>query len=221
MSQSGIDLSKVFSAAMSAVNENRSELNSMDEENHPNHGDHVYNNLGIIKNTLQSQQGQNPSDALRAAAEAVAKNGKGSTAQNYAQGLQQAANQLQGKSQLDHNDVASLLTSMLGAGVQQPSQQATAGDPISSLLSLVAGPQQPQQAAAQPADMQNLMSKAVPAAMEFMRAKQAGASTPAAAMQAAMGVMSNRNPMQAGSSRGASNGLIAQGIMQALMSSLG
>ena len=191
----------------------------MDEENHPNHGDHVYNNLGIIKNTLQSQQGQNPSDALRAAAEAVAKNGKGSTSQHYAQGLQQAANQLQGKSQLDHNDVASLLTSMLGAGVQQPSQQATAGDPISSLLSLVAGPQQ--QAAAQPAGAQNLMSKAIPAAMQFMRAKQAGASTPAAAIQAAMSAMSSSNPMQAGSSRGASNGLIAQGVMQALMSSLG
>jgi hypothetical protein len=220
MSQSGIDLSKLFGAAMNAVSENRSELNSMDEENHPNHGDNVYNNLGIIKNTLQSQQGQNPSDALRAAAEAVAKNGRGSTSQHYAQGLQQAANQLQGKSQLDHNDVASLLTSMLGAGVQQPSQQATAGDPISSLLSLVAG-QQPQQAAAQPADMQNLVAKVMPAAMEFMRAKQAGASTPAAAIQAAMGVMSSRNPMQTGSSRGASNGLIAQGVIQALMSSLG
>jgi hypothetical protein len=219
MSQSGIDLSSLFSAAMSAINENRDELNGMDEENHPNHGDHVYNNLGIIKNTLQSQQGQNPSDALRAAAEAVAKNGKGSTSQHYAQGLQQAANQLQGKSQLDHNDVASLLTSMLGAGVQQPSQQASAGDPISSLLSLVAGPQQ--QATAQPGGAQNLMSKAIPAAMQFMRAKQAGASTPAAAIQAAMSAMSSSNPMQAGSSRGASNGLIAQGIMQALMSSLG
>ncbi|MGD0551005.1 MAG: DAK2 domain-containing protein [Candidatus Bathyarchaeia archaeon] len=220
MSQSGIDLSKLFGAAMNAVNENRSELNSMDEENHPNHGDNVYNNLGVIKNTLQSQQGQNPSDALRAAAEAVAKDGRGSTSQHYAQGLQQAANQFEGKGRLDHNDVASLLTSMLGAGVQQPSQQATAGDPISSLLSLVAS-QQPQQAAAQPAGTQNLVSKAVPAAMEFMRAKQAGASTPAAAIQAAMGVMSSRNPMQTGSSRGASNGLIAQGVMQALMSSLG
>ena len=169
---------------------------------------------------MQSQQGQNPSDALRAAAEAVAKNGKGSTSQHYAQGLQQAANQLQGKGQLDHNDVASLLTSMLGAGVQQPSQQATAGDPISSLLNLVAG-QQPQQAAAQPAGTQNLMGKAIPAVMQFMRAKQAGASTPAAAIQAAMGAMSSSNPMQAGSPRGASNGLIAQGVMQALMSSLG
>jgi hypothetical protein len=221
MSQSGIDLSKLIGAAMNVINENRSELNSMDEENHPNHGDHVYNNLGIIKNTLQSQQGQNPSDALRAAAEAVAKNGKGSTSQHYAQGLQQAANQLQGKDQLDHNDVSSLLTSMLGAGVQQPSQQATAGDPISSLLGLVAGPQQPQQAASQPAGAQNLMGKAIPAAMEFMRAKQAGASTPAAAIQAAMSVMNSRNPMQTGSSRGASNGLIAKGVMQALMSSLG
>ena len=54
MSQPSIDLSKLIGAAMNAIDENRSELNSMDEENHPNHGDHVYNNLDIIKNTLQS-----------------------------------------------------------------------------------------------------------------------------------------------------------------------
>jgi hypothetical protein len=227
MAQSGIDLGKLFGAAMNAIDENRAGLNSMDEENHPNHGDNVYRNLGIIKDTFQSQKDQNTSDTLRAAAEAVAKDGRGSTSKNYAQGLQQAASQFEGKNQLDHNAVASLLTSMLGAGVQQPAQQATASDPISNLLSLVTDrqPQQtvasPQQPAAPPASMQNLMGKLMPAAMEFMLAKQTGASTSAAAMQAAMRAMNSKNPMETGSSRGASNGLIAQGVMRALMSSLG
>jgi hypothetical protein len=222
MPQSGIDLSRLFGAAMSAINENRDELNGMDEENHPDHGDNVYNNLNVIKNTMQSQQNQSPSDALRAAAEALEKNGKGSTAPHYAEGLQQAADQLEGKDELNHNDIASLLNSMLGTGVQQQPPQATA-DPISSLLELVTGGQQPQQAAgqhqqgtAQPG--QDILGKVLPAGMAFMRAKASGADTKTAAMQVAMSAMIGSNPLQTGTSRGASNGLIAQAVMRALMS---
>jgi hypothetical protein len=226
MAQSGIDLSKLFGAAMNAINENRDGLNSMDEENHPNHGDNVHNNLNVIKNALQSQKGQNPSDALRAAAEAVQKNGRGSTAPHYAEGLQQAADQFEGKDELDQNDIAALLSSMLGTGVQQPAQQATAGEPISSLLGLIIGGQQPQQAAAQPQpggaqSSQDILGKVLPAGMAFMNAKASGADTKTAAIQAAMSALTGSNPLQAGSSRGASNGLIAQGVMRALMSSLG
>jgi len=224
MSQSGIDLSKLFGAALNAINENRDELNGMDEENHPNHGDNVYNNLNVIKNALQSQQDQSPSDALRAAAETLEKNGKGSTAPHYAEGLQQAADQFEGKGKLNHNDIASLLNSMLGTGVQQQPAQATA-DPISSLLGLITGAQQPQQAATQPQrgtpqSSQDILGKVLPAGMAFMRAKASGADTKTAAMQAAMSALTGSNPLQAGSSRGASNGIIAQTIMRALMSNL-
>lgn len=220
MSQSGIDLSKLFGVAMNAINENRDELNSKDEENHPNHGDHVYDNLNVIKNTLQSQQDQSPSDALRAAAEAVGKDGKGSTAPQYAEGLQQAANQLEGKDELNHNDVASLLTSMLGGGGQQQAGQAAA-DPISSLAGLVTGGQQ---AAAQPqrgAVLGKVAKAAIPAAMGFMMAKASGADTKSAFMsaatQAAMGSIMGANPLQAATSGGASGGLIAQSIMKSLL----
>ena len=93
MSQSTPDLAKLFGVALNAVSNNREELNSMDESNHPNHGDNVAHNLGIIKSALESQQSQNPSDALRLAAQRLSEQGQGSTAPQYAQGLQQAADQ--------------------------------------------------------------------------------------------------------------------------------
>lgn len=220
MSQSGIDLSQLFGVAMSAINENRDELNNKDEENHPNHGDNVYNNLNVIKTALQSQQDQNPSDALRAAAEAVSKNGKGSTAPQYAAGLQQAASQFEGKDDLDHHDVASLLTSMLGGQTQ--SGQGT--DAMSNLAGLVTGAQagaQPQRGSAQSALLGKVAKAAIPAAMGFMAAKASGADTKSAMMsaatQAAMGAMMGANPLQAATSGGASGSLIAQSIMKSLL----
>jgi hypothetical protein len=56
MSQSTLDLAKLFGVALNTVNSNRENLNSMDEENHPNHGDNVTHNLGIIKDAFESQQ---------------------------------------------------------------------------------------------------------------------------------------------------------------------
>lgn len=180
---------------MNAVNNNRDQLNSMDETNHPNHGDNVAHNLSIIKSTLESQQSQNPSDALRLAAQKLNEQGRGSTAPQYAQGLQQAATQFQGQQNLSNEDVGLLLHNMLGA-------QPSGGVPG------ISG--QTQQAAPGSGD---LVSKLAPAAMQFMRAKASGASTQSAAMQAMMG----GNPLQASSPGGASGGLIAQSIMKSLM----
>ncbi len=220
MSQSSLDLAQLFSVAMKTMADNRDQVNGLDQGNH-NHGDNVYNNLNLIKNALQSKQDETPSDALRAAADAVQRNGRGSTASHYAEGLQQAADRFEGKDVLDHNDVAALLDSMLGTGVQRQSAQAAA-DPMSSLLGLITGQQpqqaisQPQRGAAQPG--QDLLGKVLPAGMAFLSAKASGADTTSAAMQAAMSALTGSNPLQAGSSRGASNGLIAQSIMRALMS---
>jgi hypothetical protein len=78
MSQSTLDLAKLFGAALNTVNSNRENLNSMNEINHPNHGDNVTHNLGIIKDAFESQQGQSPSDAMRYAAQRVTEQGHGS-----------------------------------------------------------------------------------------------------------------------------------------------
>jgi dihydroxyacetone kinase-like protein len=201
LSQSPLDLAQLFGMAMNAVNDNRDELNSMDETNHPNHGDNVAHNLGLIKSTLESQQAQNPSDALRLAAQRLNQQGRGSTAPQYAQGLQQAAAQFQGQQSLSNEDIGLLMHNMLGAQSQAAPQRGMAG-----MLSQQAAP-----------GSNDLVSKLAPAAMEFMRAKASGASTQSAAMQAAMQAMMGGNPLQASTPGGASGGLIAQSIMKSLM----
>lgn len=209
MSQSTLDLAKLFGVALNTVNSNRENLNSMDEINHPNHGDNVTHNLGIIKDAFESKQGQSPSDAMRYAAQRLTEQGLGSTAPQYSQGLQQAATHFEGQQSLSNNDMGLLLHILLGSS---PSQAASQPNATQGILNMISG--QPQQATAGGND---LVSKLAPAAMEFMRAKQSGASTQSAAMQAAMRAMMGGNPLQASSLGGASGGLIAQSIMKSLM----
>ena len=209
MSQSTLDLAKLFGAALNAVNSNCEDLNSMDEINHPNHGDNVTHNLGIIKDALESQQGQSPSDAMRYAAQRLAEQGRGSTAPQYSQGLQRAAAHFEGQQSLSNNDMGLLLHTLLGSA--PPSQAASQSNAMQGILNTISG--QPQQATPGGTD---LLSTLAPAAMEFMRAKQSGASTQSAAMQAAMRAVMGGNPLQASSPGGASGGLIAQSIMRSL-----
>ena len=113
-----MDLAKLFGLALNSVNDNRDQLNGMNEAVHPDHGDHVAHNLGLIKSALESQQSQNPSEALRLAAQRLSEQGQGSTAPQYAQGLQQAATHFQGQQSLSNDDIGLLLHSMLGAQTQ-------------------------------------------------------------------------------------------------------
>jgi dihydroxyacetone kinase-like protein len=208
MSQSTLDLAKLFGVALNAVNENRGQLNSLNETNHPDHGDNVAHNLGLIKSTLESQQSQSPSDALRAVAQLMSQQGRGSTAPQYAQGLQQAADHFQGQQNMTNDDIGLLLHTMLGAS--SAGQFASQSGGMVGMMGAPAG-QSPQTGG------NDLVNKLAPAAMEFMRAKQSGADTKSAAMQAAMRAMVGGNPLQASSPGGASGGLIAQSIMKSLM----
>jgi dihydroxyacetone kinase-like protein len=209
MSQSPLDIANLFGTALNAVNDNREQLNSMDETSHPNHGDNVAHNLGIIKSTMESQQSQTPSDAMRLAAQRLNEQGRGSTAPQYAQGLQQAANQFQGQQSLSNEDMGLLLHNMLGASSQGQTAQQLGG--MQGMPGVLSGRTQ------QAAGGNDLVSKLAPAAMEFMRAKASGSSTQSAAMQAAMRAMMGGNPLQASTPGGASGGLIAQSIMKSLM----
>ena len=142
MSQSTTDLANLFGAALNAVSSNRGQLNSMDEANHPNHGDNVTHNLGIIQSALQSQQSQNPSDALRLAAQMLSTQGRGSTAPQYAQGLQQAATHFQGQQNLSNNDMGLLIAQYAGSICRKPSFTAVGrngGDAWYALWTAAAG----------------------------------------------------------------------------------
>jgi hypothetical protein len=228
MSQQPYDLSNLFGAALEAMAANRQEINALDGYN-GNHGDNMVENLRLITESLQEKSSQTPAEALGYASQRLQSQGRGGTSQYYARGLGQAAEQLQGRSSLDGNDVMSLVQMLLGAIPSQGYEpQPQAGDSVlDQVLGMASGQQPPQarpfdQAQARPQDsdldLDDVLNLLLPAGLAFLQAKQSGADTASAAKQALMSALMGGqvNPLQANTPRTAAGGLMAQSILQAL-----
>jgi hypothetical protein len=243
MSQPAFDLGDLFGAALQAVMAHRQEINALDGYN-GNHGDNMVENVRMIVDAVKEKGSRPPAEALEYAGQRLQSQGRGGTSQYYARGLGQAAEQLQGRSNLDPSDVTSLVQSLLGAipsqghpqqpqaggsvleqvlgmvgsqpGQTEPQQQAQVGGSVLEQIMGLAGGQPPQ---AEPQDggldVDDVLSALLPAGLAFLQAKQAGADTASAAAQALMG--GRVNPLQAGTPRAAAGGLIAKSILQALV----
>ena len=219
MSQPTLDLSKLFDVALQSMTAHRQEINDLDGYN-GNHGDNMVENLRLITESLQEKSSQTPAEAMGYASQRLQSQGRGGTSQYYAKGLGQAAEQLQGRSSLDGNDVMSLLQVLLGAipsQGHQPQPQA-GGSVLEQVLGMASG--QPPQAGPQESglDLDDVLNVLLPAGLAFLQAKQSGADTHSAARQALMSALmgGQMNPLQAGTPRAAAGGLIAQSILQAL-----
>ena len=219
MSQQPYDLSNLFGAALEAMTANRQGINALDGYN-GNHGDNMVENLRLITESLQEKSSQTPAEALGYASQQLQSQGRGGTSQYYARGLSQAAEQFQGRSSLDGNDVASLLQVLLGAipsEGHQPQPQA-GGSVLEQVLGMASG--QPPQAGPQESglDLDDVLNTLLPAGLAFLQAKQSGADTASAATQALMSALmgGQMNPLQASTPRAAAGGLMAQSILQAL-----
>jgi hypothetical protein len=130
MSEPTYDLSNLFGAALEAMAANRQEINVLDGYN-GNHGDNMVENLRLITESLQEKSSQTPAEALGYASQRLQSQGRGGTSQYYARGLGQAAEQLQGRSSLDGNDVMSMLQMVLGAIPSQGYEpEPQAGDSV-------------------------------------------------------------------------------------------
>jgi hypothetical protein len=243
MSQPALDLSELFGAALQSVMAHRQEINDLDGYN-GNHGDNMVENMRMVVDALQEKSTRSPAEALGYASQKLQTNGRGGTSQYYAQGLGQAADQMQGRSTLEDNDVMSIVQSILGAipsqgAQQQPqpgggvleqilgmagAQQPQAGGSVLEQILGMAGAQQPQASpAAGPLDdgldLGDVLGALVPAGLAFLQAKQTGADTASAVGQALIGALMGQghvNPLQAGTPRAAAGGLVAQSILQAL-----
>ena len=148
---SGINLGDVFGVALQAMQNNRSVVNDLDGEN-GNHGDNMVQNLDLIANALHARSDAPPADALRYAGQQLQQQGKGGTSQFYAKGFEQAAEQFQGKSAIQPNEVGGLLEAILGAvpsnkqntqspsqAQPQPAQKTDAGDMFGDILGSLFG----------------------------------------------------------------------------------
>lgn len=109
---SGTDLAGIFNRAAKALAAKKSSLNQADAENQ-NHGDNMVQAFNMISQAMASQRGAPPSAQLRHASEYLAQNANSGSAQVYAQGLAQAAQQFQGQQPAPQGG-ADLLGSLLG-----------------------------------------------------------------------------------------------------------
>lgn len=159
MTTSTPDLGTLFGAALGALRSNRQQVNDLDGYN-GNHGDNMVHNLDVITQALRSQAEAPPAAALETAAQQLQTQGKGGTSRYYAQGLNQAADQFRGQSELSNDDVMKLLQSVLGsipaagsAPAASPASapaQAGAGNVLEALLGMAGGSPQQSQAAQPP-----------------------------------------------------------------------
>jgi hypothetical protein len=219
MSQSTPDLSNLFGVALEAMKANREQINALDGYN-GNHGDNMVENLRLIRDALEDKESESPADGLRYASQRLESEGRGGTSQYYVRGLNQAADQLQGRSALDGNSVMTLVQSILGAVPSEGHPQETQSG--SSVLEHVIGMAGAQPVQPEPQSdglgMDDLLSTLLPAGLAFFQAKQSGADTSEAISQVLMGVLTGgqANPLQANTPRDAAGGLVAQSILQAL-----
>jgi hypothetical protein len=144
MNESALDLSNLFGAALQTMTAQRQEINALDGYN-GNHGDNMVENLRMITEALDAKRSQPPSEALRFASQQLQSKGHGGTSQYYARGLNDAAEQLQGRSSIGQPEVMSLVQSLLGAIPSQghPQQMQGTSSVLSQVLGMAAG-QQPQ-----------------------------------------------------------------------------
>ena len=197
----GTDLAGIFNMATQALAANQSSLNQADVENQ-NHGDNMVQAFNMISQAMASQRGAPPSRQLQHASEYLAQNANSGSAQVYAQGLAQAAQQFQGQSAVTPDNAMQLIQSLLGGGQQSATQGGA--DLLGSLL----GGQQAQQPAG--IDLGALLS----AGMTFMSAKQQGQDN----VQEALTALMSGGPMAQRPHRQQSGQLVGNALLQAIAS---
>jgi hypothetical protein len=198
----GTDLSALFNVAAQTLAANQSALNQADTENQ-NHGDNMVQAFNMIAQTMASQRGSAPSSQLRQAGEYLAQNGTSGSAQVYAQGLAQAAQQFQGQKAVTPENAMLLIQSLFGG-----EQAASPGGDL--LGTLLGGGQAAPQAGSQQEgiDLGDLLN----AGMTFMNARQQGQDN----LQAALTALMSAGPMAQKPHRQQSGQLVANALLQAI-----
>ena len=140
-----LDLGKLFQGVSTALVENKEILNQADTMNH-DHGDNMVEVFKVINKAMKKSRADEPSQQLAYASRMLRKQAESGSAQMYADGLAQAANQFRGKSVTPDNAME-LIQSLLGGGQAASPQAPTSPDLMGSLLGGMLGGQSPSQPA--------------------------------------------------------------------------
>lgn len=156
--QGGLNLADLFESVVGQLQQDREHLNELDRfGGNANHGDNMVNNFGLIAEALRGARGQDAGAQLRKAAETLERQGRGSSAGLYAEGLREAGQRLAGQQSIGMDDLVPLLQGLLGGVQRRTDAQPGQGTLLDSLL---------------------------PGIMSFAQARGQGRSTAEAAMEA-------------------------------------
>ena len=133
--QQSVALSDLFGSVTSTLEGPRGYFNDLDRiGGNGNHGDNVTDNFRLITESLRRDHELEAQQQLLHAADALQQNGRGATANLYAQGLRRAAQQVPpGSGQIDLQTLLPLLQGLLGgvsSGTQAQPGQGTLLDSL-------------------------------------------------------------------------------------------
>ena len=197
---SNVDLVKLFSTVASTLVENQTSLNKADEYNQ-DHGDHMVDIFQMITGAVKEAPKDNLSSGLATASKMLTEKPSGS-ADMYAKGLAQAADYFQDQD-LDASQLLPLLQTMLGGG--EASVSKGAGGLLDSLVGSLGGEDG--------LDLGDTLS----AGAAFMQSKEEGDSN----LEAAVDAVISSSKMGETPHRAQSSKLVADVLLQTLMSNLG
>jgi len=196
---SNVDLVKLFSAVAETMVENQSSLNKADEYNQ-DHGDHMVDIFQMITGAVKEAPKNDLASGLSKASELLTEKPSGS-ADMYAKGLGQAAEYFQDQD-LDASQLLPLLQTMLGGG--EASVSKGAGGMLDSLVGSLGGEDG--------LDLGDILS----AGAAFMQSKEEGDSN----LEAAIDAVISSSKMGETPHRAQSSKLVADVLLQTLMSNL-
>jgi hypothetical protein len=217
MTNKNLDLAGIFQQVASALAQNQQTLNQADEINH-DHGDHMVQTFQTITGALQAKQQAQPNEALEYAVEMLNQQTSSGSSRLYAQGLSQAAQQLQGQELNAETGMMLLQTLLSGGQAAQPAQAPTQPQQppkiglLNSLLSGLGGRKKQQQQSgaglSDGLDAGDLLN----AGMAFFQAKQRGEGN----LNAIVNAVSAASGMGNQPHRQQSTQLVADTFLQAL-----
>ena len=204
-SKGGMDLSGLFGVAAQALAANQQSLNRADVQN-GNHGDNMVQMFNMLTQVTGEQKGAPPAQQLSHASKYLSQHGTSGSSKVYAQGLAQAAQQLQGQKSLNQDNAMMLIQSLL-AGGQAPARQGGGADLLGSLLGgMQSQPQRNQQNDG--IDMGDVLN----AGMAFMNAKNQGQDN----LQAGLTALMAAGPLGQSSHRQQSGQVVGNALLLAI-----
>ena len=230
MAKNQIDLFSLFNQVTKTMQGSQTSLNKADTYNH-DHGDHMVEIFEVITQAMKEKKNADPAVQLEYAASLLRKQAKSGSGKLYAQGVNEAAKQMEGKD-LNAGSIMSMMQTILGAGEAPASKPAASDDALGSLLESLVGSGK----ADAPEDSKGIgsllgslmgtgsadaqegldLGDLLGAGMSYLSAKQSGKSN----MEALTGALVSGSQMASSPYREQSSQLVTSTVLKALTSML-